>query len=881
MTYLLHTKTIVPPVSSRHTSRHRLVQQIDTARDARLVLVSAPAGSGKTSCLAEWAHAARQAGTHVGWYALDAQDNDPARFAAYLCQAFAVASPAFDAPDQPGDLEGTAAVILNTVIQQGAPHALVLDDYHLITNPQIHHTISMMSEHLPPNMRIALGTRADPPLQLARLRARGEIAEVRMRDLRFSPPEIAHLLEVSIGRAVSPAMLARLEAATEGWAAALALILMSLSTEASSLSEQVLDRHLAAYSQTQQHVFDYFAAEVLHQQPAEVQQFLLDTCVLDRLRPDICRALTRRDDAAAMLARLAHSSLFVIPLSDDQPVYRYHHLFEGFLRQRLQLDDPDRYREQHYAASRWLAGQGYTPDAVRHALEAQRYHDAASLIADTAWETLTARGEIMTVLGWLPHFPADTLARHPRLCLYFSRAFYLTGDVGQSQVYLQMAAEALAGRPEAQAGERGLRTIVANYQATLAGYRGEVSRGMALNAQAEASRDTLVGVDRVRIANTTAHLHFLRGDVPAAQAAYEAALQEARAIDHHYLALDAQYYLARLDLMAGDLRQARARCESAMGLAAREMPARIAPLSTVMLPLAVVHYEQDDLAGAERLLREAIALAQRGSIPDALWLACTLLALVLASRSQAGEAAALLEQARQIAEPFHSPPICSFIGAAEARAALHTGDLEAAAGWAAGYDPGAEVEYQRDYENLTLARVWLAHGEPEHALPLLDAVWSEAARMGRHGHAAEAALLRALALQAAGQPDDAPGALGPVLALARREGYTRLLLDAGRPVRELLRLAVERGIEADYASALLAIDRQPGRALHPADALTEREIEVLQAIADGASNQEIADALFISVGTVKSHIHRLMSKLDARNRTDAVARARGLNILKR
>lgn len=878
MTWLLHTKTRLPPIRKQHTHRQRLVQRIAARTDTRLILVSAPAGFGKSSCLVEWAYTMREAGAQVAWYALDEQDNDPARFAAYFINAFRSADDRF-APLFPEgaqtDLPEAVVAVVNAAAQHDGQIALVLDDYHLITAPPIHDAISRMCDYLPPNMRIAIGTRADPPLQLARLRARGEITELRMMDLRFSRDEMAALLRAALGWIPSQQVLDELAEVTEGWAAALSLIIMALDSHTHTVDEQALKGQLAGYSRTQRHIFDYFAAEVLRQQPAEIRRFLLDTCVLDRLSPSVCSALTNDANAPLLLEQIAATSLFVIPLSASQPVYRYHHLFEQFLRQQVQLADRARYLAQHHAAAVWYMVNDNVGDAVNHALAAEDYAYAASLIESAAWETLTSRGELVTILGWLQRFPQDALTQHPRLCLYFSRALYLTGDIEHSEVYIQIAASALERTADRGPEQQALQAIVANYQATLAAYRGKVRDGLALNQRAAVLSHTVDALDQVRIVNTAAYLHLLQGDVTAARESYERALALAEAANHHYLILDAQSYLAQVDLMAGDLRQARARCEQVLA----QYDMQIAPLSVVMLPLARAYFEQNQLVEAEATTRNALTLARRGYIPDALWAGYILLAGVLSARREHDDALACIQHARQIAGSYSSPAILSVIDAAEAKIMLHCGRVDEAGEWAETYQQSEPADYLCDFEDFTLARVWLAQQQTTRALTLLVRVVDAAQAAGRSGHVIEGEVLRALAYQSAGQPDAALNALGRALTLAEAQGYVRVFLDGGAPILALLRRIAAMNTVPAFAKYLLATAQRTENVRHPADTLTEREIEVLARIAAGASNQEIAEALVISLGTVKSHIHHIMSKLDAQNRTEAVARARSLNIL--
>ncbi len=873
---LLRTKIQLPPLRVQHVQRERVLRRLVNAPhpQTRLILVSAPAGFGKSSCLVEWGHQLRKKGALVAWYALDEHDNDPVRFGTYLLGAFQQVSSLFQASDYPKQMgvQETIYHILNTVGDLQSQSILILDDYHLITDPQIHDAVGLMTEYLPENMCLALGTRADPPLPLARLRTQGLITEVRVADLRFQKEEVADWLQAMLGWIPSERLLKQLDGLTEGWAVALALILMNQSLT----NEQTLENQLVRYSLTQRHIFDYFAQEVYERQSEPFKAFLLDTCVLDGLNPEVCTALTGRPDAPLILNQLATGSLFIVPLSETEPLYRYHHLFEQFLRQGLELTDHARYLHQHYRASQWHEAHDNLVEAVQHCLAAQNFDSAAQLIETRVWETLTSRGEITTILNWLTRFTDEVLKSRPRLCLYFSRALYLNGDVKGSRHYLELAAQTLKDAESGIPNRQALQTIAFNYQATLAAYQGDIEAGRRWIEQANAQQHTVDALDRVRIANTYAFLHYLIGNVSAARGAYQSALEQAEQLQHHYLMLDAHYYLAQTDLLAGKLDLVEARCQ---GILTQYYPAKMGPLSALMLPLAAVYYQRNRIIEAEATLREAIALARRKNIPDLLWFAHLNLAEILLARGEFNEVEASMAQAQSYARGFQSPIISSVIGAAGAHLALRLSQLEAGAEWAAAYQTTKERGFHRDYEDLTLARIWLAQGKLDQALAFLEQLIASADTGGRLGSAISAKFLQALAYQAKGQMNEALSALEPVLVHAEREGFVRLFLDAGPPALKLLRLAVDRHIVTDYAAYLLDAAAQNASAQHPSDTLTEREIDVLKYIAAGASNQAIADAFVISLGTVKSHIHHIMNKLNAQNRTEAVSKARSLHIL--
>jgi len=847
--------------------------------DVRLVLISAPAGFGKTSCLLAWCHDLKRSGRLVIWYALDKQDNDPVRFASHLSKAFQNAA-GLAAGDElvPGaatSLDDMLSRIINELADNNQRYVLALDDYHLITAPEIHAALSLMLEHLPPNIQLAIASRADPPLQLSRLRARGQIVELRASDLRFDSSEIASFFKQALGVMPSAAQIERLDQTSEGWAAALRLMTLALYDTRQNVDDAAISRLLGRYSTAQQYIFDYFADEVFAQQSEATRNFLLDTCVLNQLTPDLCGTLTGNCDAPLILNRLAQANLFLIPLSEAQPVYRYHHLVEDFLRHRLQLENPARFSELHRAAAGWYELHSDWVEAIQHALTAVDYTYAAWLIEAHGWEALTSRGEIMTILSWLPHFPDSILRQYPRLCLYFSRCLYLTGELERSEMYVRLAIETLDENESNTQEHQALRAIAANYQATLAAYRGDIDAAQTWIEQAKALRDTVGDLDRVRIVNSEGFVHYLRGDIPAARRVYTHALELAQQIQHHYLTLDAHYYLAQIDLLAADLRAVCERCNALLA----QYTNPIGPLSMIMLPLAQALFQQNQPIEAEAVLRNAVVLARRSNIPDVVWYGSMLLADMLMSRGKITEAKACISEARTRVRGYQSAMMGSFIGAAEARLMLRSDQLQTALDWAIQYQQSAKASYHQDYENLTLAHVWLAQREYERGQALLAQLIADAQFAGRVSTIIAAEILRALMHQALSETDAALNALQRALVFAYPQGYVFLFLNAGQPMLKLLRLALEQGIAPEYVTSLLELAGHPDHTRHPADTLTERELEVLKYMAQGASNQDITDALVVSLGTVKSHIHHIMDKLGAQNRTEAVAKARSLNIL--
>src|SRR5499426_2527290 len=492
---LLATKLHLPRPRPGFVRRPRLAARLDEGLDRGLVLVCAPAGYGKTVALADWA---RRSGRPVAWLSLDAGDNDPVRFWRYVVAAVGPARPGVAGrllplfgPPPPSLFGGPVTALINELAAQpgNGEAVLILDDYHLIDAAPVHESLLLLAEHLPPRLRLVLASRSDPPLPLGRLRARGQLAELRAAELRFTAGEAAALLQQmaeGAGAALSDADVAALVARTEGWAAGLQLAGLSLRGQADPAG------FVAAFSGSHRFVLDYLADEVLAGQPGPVRGFLLETSVLERLSGELCDAVTGRAGSRAMLAEIERSGLFLVPLDEVRGWWRYHHLFADLLRARLQAEQPGRVQALHRAAAAWCEEHGLADDAVRHALAAGDAAWAARLV-ERHVEALLGLSEGVTLRRWLSALPAESARDRPRLCL--AQAY------GAAQGFQLEALEALlddADRAFAVSGDEPYEdpagrpvSVLANVpagiallRATLARLRGDAALVAKYNQQA-------------------------------------------------------------------------------------------------------------------------------------------------------------------------------------------------------------------------------------------------------------------------------------------------------------------------------------------------------------------------------------------------------------
>ena len=913
---LLATKLNVPGLRPDLVPRPRLAQRLDEGRGRGLILACAPAGYGKTALLADWVRRGRHP---VAWLSLDAGDNDPARFWRHTVAALDRVRPGISermgpllGSPPPPSFEPLVTALINEVA--GQPDAdetlLILDDYHVISSQLVHESLRFLLEHRPPGLHLALTSRSDPPMALARLRARGQLTELRAADLRFTPGEAAALLQQvaavpSGARPDAPltdAVAAALAARTEGWAAGLQLAGLSLRGHTD------VDGFVAAFTGSHRYVLDYLAEEVLERQPGRVREFLLETSVLERLSGELCNAVTGQPGSQALLEQAERAGLFVVPLDEVRGWWRYHHLFADLLRARLQQEQPGRVPELHRNAAVWYAGRGLADDAIRHAVAAGEMIWAAQLIEQHFDELFYLRGEGATVQRWLSALPGDLVRTRPRLLLAQALLASYDGHMEKAEPLLGAAEQAYAGAAEEPfeptAGRAG--SMLVNVPALIAIRRGFVAllRGDAEETATFASRALAESKEGEWLLSSTARgylglAEWLRGRLVEAERAFASTIARGQAAGQPTLTGWHRYQLAQVQRALGRLDMAVQTYEEA--LRATAVPGRppVPTVGLVYVGLAEVTYQRNELDSALRYVTEGIALERQflgGTSPTA---GLVTLAWI---RQAAGDLAGALEA---IGEAEHAPPATAGLlnpfPAQRARLLLAQGEVAAAARWTheTGLHADDEPCYPREPGYLVLARVLLAQQLPAEALALLDRLHAAAVAQGRVGSVIEAGALRALALAACGQDAGAVNALAEVLTLACPQGYVRVFADEGPPMAALLGqlIASQRAGQAAAGVPLGCLARLqrafdvghtgPGSRYGTAPAavpglveqLTSRELEVLGMLAAGKSNQAIADELVVTLDTVKKHVSHLLGKLGAANRTEAVTRARELGLI--
>jgi LuxR family maltose regulon positive regulatory protein len=825
---ILATKLYRPPPRPGAILRPRLSARLDEglAAGRKLTLISAPAGFGKTTLVCEWL-AGQGGGTPprpAAWLSLDAGDSDPARFLAYLVAALQTISASIGAgmlaaleSPQPPPAEALLTVLLNELAAVPQEFILILDDYHLIEAKPVDQALTFLLQHLPPQMHLVIATREDPPLPLARLRARGQLIELRAAELRFTPAESADFLNRTMRLNLSADDAAALERRTEGWIAGLQLAALSMRGHPDTAS------FIESFTGSHHFVLDYLMEEVLGQQSESVQTFLLRTSILDRLCGPLCDAVLL--DTAAFgqetLEYLEHANLFIVPLDSERRWYRYHHLFADLLRQRLHQSTATSARgegrgvaELHSRASQWYEDHGLALEAFQHAAAANDVGRAERLIDEKGLH-LHLRG-VTAILDWLASLPTTMLDARPSLWVRHASALLMGGQTTGVEEKLNAAEAALAVALQGAEPDDKTRTLmgqIAAHRATLA------LNDSQLNAQSRA-------LDTFR-----RYLELL-GDPPP--------------------------------------------------LSANE----------VYLGMGRIFYEWNDLDAAEQHLQQSLQLARQYDKSIDTFVICEIyLARQKLARGDVAGAAAMLAETEQSVRQNDFVHRMPEVAAAQVKVLLRQGNITAAADLAGKYELP-----------LIRARVLLAQGDPSAALAVLRPLRQQMEARGLADERFKAVILQAVALRANGEKGEAVQLLGEALALAEPEGFIRIFVDEGEPMRLLIldfRLWIEKQLRGQDDKLLAYVDKllaafqdvtkderrttelssavvRPPSLVEP---LSGRELEILKLVAQGLANREIGERLFLALDTVKGHNRRIFDKLQVQSRTEAIARAHELGLL--
>jgi ATP/maltotriose-dependent transcriptional regulator MalT len=892
---LLETKLFAPRPRGSVVPRPRLAALVDRGGRSKLTLVSAPPGFGKSTLLADWAAAEAAPTRSVAWVSLDSADSDPSLFWRYVVASLQRVAPHVAEAITVDDVKGGGAAmltrLLNAMAESDGDLVLILDDYHAIEHPEIHGDVAFLVEHLPPQAHLVIASRADPPLPLARLRARGELVEVRASDLRFTSEEAATYLSVSMGLALTPGDIDALERRTEGWIAALQLAALSMEGRTDTAD------FIAGFAGDHRYIVDYLAQEVLDRQPDTVRQFLLETSILDRLSGPLCDAVTGRTGSSTALEALARANLFVVPLDDHRAWYRYHHLFSQVLQAKLTDDQPQLEPELHRRASTWFHEHADEPGAVRHALAAGDADRAADLI-ELAAHDLRANRQEVTLRGWLDALPDTVFKQRPVLAIAHVGALLSTGEVKGVERRLADAARWVdASRDEASRSAATAAGMVvrhahalAHLPAAIALHRAGLSRlNGDVAATIEHARTALVAagedqpLERGAAAGLLALAHWSRGDLEPAEAGWSEAVENLERAGHLADVLGCSIGLADVQAERGRLNDARRTFERGLSLGT----AGSSPLpgtADMHVGLAEVLHRRNDLAAARDHLERARQLGEALGLPQHPYRLRVAMALVQEAEGRPDQAVALLDEAqeRYVADFF---PEVRPIPALRARVLIAQGRLQDAGDWArqADLSTSDEPDYLRCFEQATLARVLLARGLADDALRLGERLLAAAEAARRTASALDILVVVALARRARGDSVGAAAALGRAVAIAEPQGLRRPFLGEGRPMLVLLREVSRTAQPPAFIGHLLAAAGPGGHAVSVVgqlvDPLSVRELEVLRLLQGDLDGPDMAQELFISLNTLRTHTKNIYAKLGANSRRAAITRAVELGLL--
>lgn len=905
------------------------MERMNHTLQRKLTLISAPAGFGKTTVVCKWIDDLRMTnrrvaygdiddwilsnndqvesknqegvianGRFIAWLSLDEADSEPTRFLTYVIAALQTIEPEvgrgaltlLQGPQPPG-VELIVTAVLNDITSIFHPFILVLDDYHLIGSQAVDQALTFMLEHLPPQMHLIITTREDPPLPLPRLRVRGQLNELRAADLRFTGAETAVFLNQLMGLNLSPEAVAALDSRTEGWAAGLQLAALSMQGQAN------VDGFINAFAGDNRFIVDYLVEEVLQQQPPHIRDFLLQTAVLRRLNGSLCDAVrfgtvvppNDQQPSNDLLAVLERGNLFVISLDDKRQWYRYHHLFSDVLQTRAREEPAINISQVHRRASRWYAENGQIADAIRHALTAPDFEQAANFI-ELAYPEMDGQFLLGTWRTWLEALPEEMLSIRPVLQLDYAWSLLNAGEMETAAHYLQMAEQGAARPAEMKIIDeeqfQGLPASIATARAYLAQALGD---GAASILHAKKALDLLPASDDLRRGPAAALLglaYWANGELEAAYAGLASAMAGFRAAGHLPFALSGVYGLADIRLAQGRLYTAVDIYKQGLRLANTSNEPLLQGLPNLHLGLGAIYYEQGKDEAAADHLQKSEELGQKSVMLDWPYRRSRTRAQMKAADGSWTAALALLDDAEQL---FYRSPLPEVrpILAEKARIWIWQGRLAEAEMWAKSQQVtmSDELTYLREYEHITLVRLRIAQS-PDAPMRVkisvfLDKLLEAAEAGGRMGSVLELLLVQAMAHQAQENTSLAMASLTRALALAAPEGYVRRFAAEGDPLLGLLREAKKRAIFPEYVTKLLpffeaktAVNARP-----VPDPLSKRELEVLKMLATDLSGPEIANRLIISLNTMRTHTKNIYSKLGVNSRRTAVRRAQELHII--
>ena len=893
----------IPHLHEGLIPRPILMEKMDQVLEYPLTLITAPAGFGKTTLLIQWISGSKIASVQerAAWVSLE-NECDLRQFWIYIISALQEIQPAIgqsalaslETAERP--IHALLRVLINEISEVARDFVLILDDFHHMDDPSIYATLTFFLDHLPSDLHLVIASRSEPPLSLARWRANNQLYELQEDDLRFTNEEVAAFINELKGLNLSPQEITALETRTEGWIAGLQLVALSIL----GYDDKSKHSFLSAFTGSQRFILDYLVEEVLRQQPNHIKIFLRQTSILERLSASLCNAVTHRDDGQAILEYLERDHLFITSVDPEQHWYRYHHLFKDVLYHRLRQTEPNSVLELNNRAMEWFLQAGQKDEAIRHACAAHEWDLAVELI-EPAIEATWNRGENRKIISWLGRLPDEYLDTHRDFYLYYLRALLHGGQMEAAKRRLQKVEANPRARlnPDASVKDRLLLGTIYAMRTTIAAVSDEPANALAPGKEAlyllpaENIEVRAYGINSLGVAN------YYLGNMAEAQRIFAEGAEMAQSVGNIYSMVAAGAYQAKALIGQGRLNEAWQVIEHMMNVSnPTAQPSRTR--ATAGLAKAIfgsVLYEWNRLEEAEPYLTEAIELGQQLAYGSALWSAYHTLARIKLIHGDRRGGEALVDEAQRYRMSYTVLLPERLMDAEQARADLALGRLENAERWASNYrtEQTGSARFVYEIERLVQARFYLVQNRPELARALLDQLQPITASSDRKGNLIEILALTALSQQAQGEVRLAVDTLRNALRIAEPEGYLRTFVDEGQPMAALLYRTLAEEEIPEYVSRLLSAfpadvvstgSTQKSNELldvlspqeHIIEPLSERELEVLQWMAGGASNQDIAEALTIAVTTAKKHVSNIIRKLGVDNRTQAAAKGRSLNL---
>jgi LuxR family maltose regulon positive regulatory protein len=889
---ILSTKLFAPSIRPDHVSRHRLIAQINTGLDKALILISAPAGYGKTTLVCSWLH---ETNTPNTWVSLDEGDNDPIHFLQYLLTALQKVVPTIQAEmlstlRGPTSYVSLVSTITNEISKCTAPFVLVLDDFHVLHAQPVLDFFASLIENAPSKMHVILISRTDPLLPLSHLRVRNEIVEIRADQLRFTRDEIDTFLSKVMTLELSIGDITALQVRTEGWIAGVQLAALSMQ------SCEDIHAFVTAFAGSHHYIIDYLTEEVLKRLPEKTSTFLLRTSILSRMCGSLCDALVEPDpndhaNGQEILEELERKNLFLVSLDDRRHWYRYHHLFSDVLNRYLENLYPHLPSKLHKRASQWFEQNGYIPEAIDHALMAGDQDQATKLIEQNG-VLLLIRGEVMAVLKWITGVEPYSQT-HPWLYILKAWAYALSGDLDRVDGMLKKAEELISSLEPSQEVKILLGTI-ASARAHQANLMGDAHKAADFARQAIEVLPDVDLVSRSLRAVSTSLLGdatSMTGDLEEAKQAYIESARICQAAGDVHLTIVVNSNLANILVEQGILRQAARIYSETLSLATRPDGQKAVIAGRLFVELSQVYYEWNQLENAFEYAQQSLNLCRQWGNMDLQAVGFAQLARLEHIYSHPDEMQAASQSAEQLLNGYDLAPRYSiWVMSVLARLLITQGNLERALHLVqkSGIDVDSsagesEIPYLLEPMYLILLRLVLAQRKYNHALGLSQRLFHQAEAGNRVGRVIEILILQALAYQGMNDKEQALAVLDRAIMLAQPEGYVRVFLDEGEPMVKLLYQAKVHQVGGSYLSELLSnLSTDTSQGLPNTqlliEPLTKRELELLKLIEQGCTNQDIADRLVISIPTVKRHISNIYSKLGAKNRTQAISLGKELNL---